>query len=118
MAIISAGNLCKCSFGTIPIPVVSTNANVQVENSPVLTIIDTKSLVSFGLCSTPSNPAVKLVAGIPVPAPCNAKIVTSWLNTKMSVLAGGRPVCTDKSICICKWGGVIKIIQIKPGTVK
>lgn len=116
MSIISAGNLCKCSFGTIPIPLVSTNS-VQVENAPVVTNTDTSSLVSFGLCSTLSNPAVKIVAGVLVPAPCVANIVTPWLNTKMNILACGKPVCTDKSMCQCMWGGVITITNIKSFTV-
>jgi len=118
MAIISAGNLCKCSFGTIPIPLASTNVSVQVENTPVLTPTDTSSIVSFGLCNTPSNPAVQVIFGAPVPAPCVANIITPWSNPKMNVLACGKRVCTDKSTCMCMYGGVITITQIKPGTVK
>ncbi len=117
MSIIAAGNLCRCSFGTIPIPLVSTNINVQIESAPVLTNTDTNGLVSFGMCSTLSNPAVKIVAGVLVPAPCVANIVTQWLNTKVNVFACGKPVCTDKSMCQCMWGGVITITQIKKSTV-
>lgn len=117
MAVISVGNLCKCSFGTIPIPLVSTNITVQAEKSPVVTNMDTSNLISFGLCSASANPLVVEVAGIKIPTVCQAKIITPWLNTKMNVLACGKPICTNNSICQCKWGGIVTIINIKNFTV-
>ncbi|MBR1944462.1 MAG: DUF4280 domain-containing protein [Alphaproteobacteria bacterium] len=121
MSVISAGNLCKCSFGTVPVPLTSTSPNVQFEKSPVVTSIDTKSLISFGMCSTPSNPAVLSIIiasqGKVLVAPCVSNVVTTWMNTKMNVLSCGKPVCTEKSTCQCMWGGVISITNIKNFTV-
>lgn len=120
MPVISSGNMCTCSFGTIPIPLISVNT-VNVEKMPVVTNTDTSTLISFGTCSSPANPAVQAAIaaslGTVEVAPCKSAIITTWLNTKNTVLACGRPVCTDASTCQCMWGGIISITNIKNFTV-
>ena len=120
MPIVSSGNMCKCSFGKFSIPLTSVNT-VSIEKTPVITNTDTSKLISFGVCYSPANPAVQaaIVASLGQVkyAPCKSSIVTQWLNTKSTVLACGRPVCTSSSTCLCVFGGTISIINIKNFTV-
>ena len=121
MPVISSGNMCKCSFGLTPIPLTAFNVTVNVEGTPIVTNTDTSTLISFGMCKTPTNPAVAAVIassfGTVQQAPCKSVIITPWLNTKNTVLACGKPVCTNSSTCQCMWGGTISIINIKNHTV-
>ena len=121
MPIISSGNMCKCSFGTIPIPLISVNLTINVEKAPIVINTDTSTLISFGTCSSPANPAVQAAIaaslGTVEVAPCKSAIITPWLNTKNTVLACGKPVCTSSSTCHCMWGGTISITNIKNFTV-
>lgn len=121
MPVISSGNMCKCSFGLTPIPLTSFNMQVNVEGTPVVTNNDTNTLISFGTCSNPANPAVQAAIasslGTVQVAPCKSVIITPWLNTKTTVLACGKPVCTSSSTCQCMWGGIISIINTKNFTV-
>ena len=121
MPVISSGNLCRCSFGLIPIPLTSPNVTVNVEGTPIITNTDTSTLISFGMCMTPSNPTVAAIIasslGTVTMAPCKSVIITPWMNTKINVFACGKPVCTNASTCQCMWGGVITIINVKNHTV-
>ena len=121
MPIVSSGNLCKCSFGEIPIPLESLNITVNVEGTSIITNTDTSSLISFGVCSCLANPAVQAVMAASLGkikyAPCKSVIITPWIDTKNTVLACGKPVCTSSSTCQCIWGGTISIINIKNFTV-
>ncbi len=121
MPVISLGNMCQCSFGSALVPLASFNTTVNVEGTPVVTNTDTSTLITFGLCGTPTNPAVAEVLatsfGTITQAPCKSMIITPWLNTKTTVLACGKPVCTSNSICQCAWGGTISIMNIKNHTV-
>lgn len=120
MPIVSSGNMCKCSCGTMPILLTTFNT-VSVEKTPVVTNTDTGMLISFGICSSKLNPAVQAAIaesfGTIEYATCKSSIVTPWLNTKSTVLACGKPVCTSSSTCKCMFGGTISIINIKNFTV-
>ena len=117
MPVISSGNMCRCSFGLVPIPLTSTNETVKVEGMSIITNIDTSTLISFGMCKTPSNPAVLAIIilskGTITQAPCKSAIITPWIPSKPTVLACGKPVCTSGSTCQCTWGGKITIINVK-----
>jgi len=113
-----------CSFGMAPstLNVLPTNL-VTVEGKPAATIQDTitgANIPPFGMCTTPSNPAVAAATsaamGVLTPAPCVPLVSGPWAPGAALTQIGGVPALTAGSTCMCAWGGVITIAN--PGSVK
>ena len=112
----AATAMCTCTMGKIPVPLVATSSpTVLVENKPAATIMDKNPVVniaSFGMCSSPANPAVVAAAGAPVP--CVPALATPWVPGHPKVFIKGKPVLTNTCKLICTLGGVISMTN--PGT--
>jgi hypothetical protein len=96
---------------------------VNVEGKPAATIQDTltgANIPPFGMCTTPSNPAVAAATsaamGVLTPAPCAPLVTGPWAPGAALTQIGSVPALTAGSTCMCTWGGVITITN--PGSVK
>ena len=114
--LVTAGAMLKCSFGAAPSALVVTPENKMLAGAPAANIMDhvpIKNIVSFGMCSTQSNPAVAAAtaaaSGVPTPAPCVPVTSAPWDPGSPSMQIGNQPALNDSSTCKCSYGGVITI---------
>lgn len=111
------GGMLQCSFGLAPaifsaLPV----SRVTAGGFPVGTMTDMAPAVnvpSFGMCRSPSNPAVALATaaalGALTPMPCVPAPAEPWTSAAPKVSVGGQSVLTQDSKLVCAWGGQITV---------
>ncbi len=112
-----------CSFGVAPSTMIVLPQNkVMTSNMPAANIMDNKPIANippFGMCTTPSNPAVASATaaalGVLTPMPCVPVIPAPWVVGSPTVLLGNMPALNNTSTLMCAWGGVITITV--PGQV-
>lgn len=118
------GAVLQCSFGAAPASLVVLPVNrVMAEQTPAANIMDHVPMVNvmpFGMCSSPSNPAVAAATaaamGVLTPMPCVPMTAAPWTPGAPTVLIANMPALDNTSKCMCTWGGVVAINV--PGTVK
>jgi len=111
------GAVMQCSFGVAPSALMVLPANRVVVNfmnaATIMDYIPMTNILPFGMCSSPTNPAViaatALAAGVFTPVPCVPVIPAPWAPGSPTVLIGYLPALNDTSQCMCTWGGVISI---------
>jgi uncharacterized Zn-binding protein involved in type VI secretion len=112
-----AGAQLTCSFGLTPTTlVVLPQARVLTEGRPAANVMDHVPLVNiptFGLCTSPANPAVAAATaaamGVPTPAPCLPQTEAPWVPGAPTVLVGGFPALNNGSVCLCAFGGSVTV---------
>jgi hypothetical protein len=89
---------------------------VMFENKPVANIMDHKPMVNimpFGLCMSLANPitAAQTAAalGVLTPGTCTPATTAPWAPGAPKTLVGKMPALTDASVCVCAFGGVVKV---------
>jgi hypothetical protein len=111
------GAMMKCSFGAAP-ATLSVTSNTQVNSSKKLaaTIMDhapMANIAPFGMCNSIANPqvaaATAAAAGVLTPQPCIPATAAPWAPGCPKLILQKFPALNDSSICMCNWGGVIKI---------
>lgn len=107
-----ACGLCKCSFGLAPSPLMVLPQNrILSSTGPAATIMDHKPFVNimpFGMCTSPSNPAV--IAALGAPVPCTPVTPAPWAPIAPNILtSAGGPVLTSTSMTMCAFAGVITV---------
>jgi Domain of unknown function (DUF4280) len=112
-----------CSFGVAPsvLNVLPVN-KTMTSYLPAATIMDhipMTNIMPFGMCTTPSNPAVAAATtaalGVLTPMPCVPVTPAPWVPGSPTVLLGNQPTLNNTSTLNCIWGGVITITV--PGQV-
>ncbi|MEN6485031.1 MAG: DUF4280 domain-containing protein [Syntrophobacteraceae bacterium] len=123
--LVTGGALLQCCFGMAPSTLMVLPTNKVMVTQFAATIMDNKpflNVMPFGMCTTPSNPAVAAATaaalGVLTPMPCVPVTVAPWVPGKPTVLLGSFPALTDSSILMCMWGGVIKINMAGQFTVQ
>ncbi len=114
---VTNGAMLQCSFGIAPVPmVVLPLSRVVAGGMPMANILDNKpfmNIMPFGMCNSPTNPAViaarAAALGAPVPGPCVPVTVAPWAPGNPQVMVGGKPALTNSSKCTCSWAGVISV---------
>ena len=108
--------VCRCSFGTAPTTINTLPKNVMISGRIGLNTTDRApfiNLISFGLCSAPTNPAVIaitiLTLGAVKKAPCIPAVIASWISSKPTVLVNGASILNNNDFCMCMWLGKITI---------
>ena len=105
------GATLKCSFGLSPSSLIVLPVNrVLTCHVPAATVMDFQPMVNilpFGMCTSPTHPAVIAAAGAPVP--CMPVITGPWIPGSPTVPIAGLPALNSTSTCICAWTGVISI---------
>jgi hypothetical protein len=113
------GATLMCSFGVAPsvLTVLPINRTLT-SNMPAANIMDHIPLVNimpFGMCITPSNPAVAAATaaamGVLTPMPCVPVTPAPWVPGSPTVLLGNMPCLNNTSTLMCTWGGVITVVQ-------
>lgn len=112
----NTGTQLKCSFGTVPSNLVAPPSNrVTASEQPAATVIDyipTSNIPPFGLCTSPSNPAVYSSG----PQPCVPLTTSPWSPGSKKVTMSGKSALDSNSRCMCNWAGVITVLN--PGQQK
>ncbi len=111
------GAMLMCSFGVAPSALVVLPINKTVTSAmPAANIMDhipMTNIMPFGMCTTPSNPAVASATaaalGVLTPMPCVPVTTAPWVPGSPTVLLGNQPALNDTSKLMCTWGGVISI---------
>lgn len=107
--------MIQCSFGTNPCPLMATPGRMSsLSNMPKLNISDFAPMTcigSFGMCSSPSNPAVisatAAAFGVFTPAPCVPVVTTPWMPGAATMMVDGMPALTNQCRNMCMWAGQI-----------
>lgn len=114
-----------CTFGVAPSTLTVLPAKrVNACNMPAATIMDHAPMVNvmpFGMCNTPSNPAVAAATaaamGVLTPAPCVPVTVAPWAPGSPTVMVGNQPALNSTCQLMCTWGGVITVTNPGQQTV-
>lgn len=109
----------KCSFGDrLAELTVYPDRTVCLTERPMANISDHKSMYNidaFGKCHTTKYPstgsATRSNHGRLTPMPCIPGTVTKWNGGKTDYLIKGKPALLKSSICKCKWGGIITVVE-------
>lgn len=119
------GATLQCSFGAAPSTLVVLPANRVLTQTPDANIMDNKPLVNimpFGMCSSPSNPAViaatAAALGVLTPMPCVPVIPAPWIPGAPTVLIANMPALDSTCKLMCAWAGVIQITNAGQATVE
>ena len=119
------GATLQCSFGAAPSTLVVLPANRTLTQTPDANIMDNKPLVNimpFGMCSSPSNPAViaatAAALGVFTPMPCVPVIPAPWMPGAPTVLIANMPALDNTCKLMCAWAGVIQITNPGQTTVE
>jgi hypothetical protein len=111
-----------CDMGTAPSLLTVTPGPPHVAAAPVpavllATVSDFVPLVnikSFGMCNSPSNPAVitatSAASGVFTPAPCVPATAAPWAPPA-TVVSSGSPAFDQKATCQCAWQGTITVVN-------
>ncbi|MCC8988277.1 MAG: DUF4280 domain-containing protein [Candidatus Contendobacter sp.] len=111
------GATLVCSFGVAPSMLAVLPKNQMLtSNMPAANIMDnvpTVNIMPFGMCTTPSNPAVASATaaamGVLTPMPCVPVTPAPWAPGSPTVLLSNVPALNDMSKLMCTWGGVISV---------
>jgi hypothetical protein len=89
---------------------------LMVDNKPAATTMDfmpMANIPSFGVCKSLANPTVAAATsaafGALTPMPCVPATAAPWIPKAPTITAGGKPVLTSDSQCMCTWAGTITI---------
>jgi hypothetical protein len=112
------GAQMMCTFGMAPsnlvvLPINRTLTN-QMPDANIMDHIPLINILPFGMCITPSNPAVAAATaaalGVLTPMPCIPATTTPWAPGELTVLLGNQPALDNISVLNCMWGGVITFV--------
>jgi hypothetical protein len=112
------GAAMKCSFGLAPSSLVPTPKPVMTSNKVAANILDhipITNIPTFGMCTSPANPAViaatAAALGVPTPMACVPVTPAPWIVGAPNVLLCNAPALDNVSTLMCVWGGVIKFVD-------
>lgn len=107
------GATLMCSCGTSPSTfVVLPVHRVYDGGRPAANITDHVPMVNilpFGLCVTPANPAVAAAQG--APRPCIPMTDSPWTPGAPTVILDHNPALDNVSVCVCRWAGVVSVVD-------
>lgn len=118
------GAAVRCSLGTAPSVLTVLPGPVAAGSPASAVAVQTDvatgaNLSTFGMCTSPANPAVQAAttaaSGIFTPAPCVPAVAAPWALPSTAVAVNGIPAITQLSTCTCTWLGVVSVQQ--PGQV-
>lgn len=122
---VTSGAILKCSFGNVPSVFTVLPVNrVTAGGLPAGTILDNEPMVNvlpFGMCASPSNPAViaatAAALGVFTAAPCIPVPTAPWTPGTPTVTVAGSPALDCRCTLLCAWVGEIAVQQASQMTV-
>lgn len=124
---LTTGTLLECSMGAAPTPFVAdplpgAPTETGLPAATMLQIVPGTNIVPFGMCKSLANPAVASATaaaqGALTPMPCTPVIPAPWAPPSICSKHLGIPMATAQSVCICAFGGLVKVSQSLPGPGK
>ncbi|MES9906647.1 MAG: DUF4280 domain-containing protein [Sedimenticola sp.] len=119
---VTMGAVLKCTFGSAPSSMDVTSKNRVMQINPVANIMDViplKNILSFGMCSSATNPVVAAATtaalGVLTPMPCVPATAAPWVPGSPTILVGNMPILSDTSTLMCTWAGCISVTT--PGQI-
>jgi hypothetical protein len=120
------GASMQCTFGTTPASLIVLPIHrVQTNQMPDANINDHVPITNippFGMCNTPSNPAVASATaaalGVLTPMPCVPVTPAPWAIGAPTVMLDHAPTLDNISKLMCTWGGVITFVTPGEFTVE
>jgi Domain of unknown function (DUF4280) len=122
MAILVAnGAQLLCDLGSAPSLLTVTPGPPHVAAVPappllLATITDfvpATNIKTFGMCSSPANPAVQAAttaaSGVFTPAPCVPATTDPWDPPAVPVAVSAVPAFDETATCLCQWGGTVAV---------
>jgi hypothetical protein len=117
--------MLKCSMGAAPSSFIVLPQNrVTAGGTPAGNIMDNKPIVNvppFGMCKSPSNPAViaatAAAQGVFTPAPCVPVLPAPWQPGTPTVTIASLPALDPDCKLLCAWAGVITVDRPNQTTV-
>ncbi len=111
------GASLMCTFGVAPSTLTITpESRANTSNQPAATAMDNvpmKNIMPFGMCTTPSNPAVASATaaaqGVLTPMPCIPVTTAPWTPGSPTVMIGGKMALNSTCMLACAWGGQITV---------
>jgi hypothetical protein len=129
MAILVAnGAQIACDLGSTPsvLTVIPGPPHKAVTAPPptllavITDIVPLTNIKTFGMCSSPTNPAViaatSAASGVFTPAPCVPAVPDPW-DPPEPVTICGVPAFDQKATCQCTWEGTIAVVNPGQATV-
>lgn len=116
--LLTTGCLLQCSFGVAPTPFAALElpGKPTVMGLPAATLVEIipiDNITPFGMCSSLANPTVATATtaalGVLTPMPCLPVIPAPWSPASAIAMYEGMPLATVESMCVCAWGGEIKV---------
>jgi uncharacterized Zn-binding protein involved in type VI secretion len=100
-----------------PVPLAVTPKGTPVNAGTLVATIEDfvplTNIPSFGMCTSPANPAVAAATaakmGAFTPAPCTPAVTTPWTPGSSTVNVNGVPALHQGCQASCAWGGLITI---------
>lgn len=121
------GAQMMCTFGMSPSAIIVLPIHrTMTDQQPDANIMDHVPIVNippFGMCITPSNPAVAAATaaalGVLTPMPCVPVTPAPWVPGAVSppVMLDNFPSLDNISTLMCTWGGVITFVTAGEFTV-
>ncbi len=112
------GAMIKCSGslgGTYPLTILP-KINIFMNDKPIGVLSNSKigeNISNFGMCKLTSNPSVSLNQNKPFA--CKPVQISQWTSGISYFAAGDEKVISDKSTCMCSYGGLISIEKNQEG---
>jgi hypothetical protein len=118
------GAMLACSMGMTPSALVVLPVNrMLTSNQPAANINDhipMTNIMPFGMCKTPTNPAVATAttaaSGVLTPVPCVPVTPAPWVTGTPTVQLGSIPCLDNTHKLMCTWTGQITITSPGQGT--
>ncbi len=120
---LTTGTILECNMGAAPTPFIADplpGAPVEagLPAATILQFVPGKNIVPFAMCKSPANPTViaatAAAQGVLTPMPCAPVIPAPWAPPSICTKHLGIPLATAQSVCICAWGGLVKVSQTLP----
>ncbi len=107
----------QCSMGsaTSALTILPTNLvnTTSLSAATVMDYVPLLNIMSFGQCSSPSNPLVAAATaaalGVLTPQACIPCTVSPWTPGSATVKIGNMNALDDASSLVCMWAGSISI---------
>lgn len=123
MAVLVAnGAQIMCDLGTTPSVLTVTPGPPHVAAAPVPAVplaaitdfVPLTNIMSFGMCNSPTNPAVIAAtaakSGAFTPAPCVPATADPWAPPQTAAVSAD-PTFDQTAICQCAWQGTITVVN-------
>lgn len=109
------GTLLKCSFGSVPTPLMvlpDKKVNSMLPAATSSDHIPLLNIVPFGMCSNPANPmviaATAAAMGVLTPVPCIPCTTEKWTGACEKIKVKGKPALNMDARLSCLYGGSIQ----------